>query len=119
MSWQDLGGFSTWGGDDGRQNAVRAWFFVALTVSFGAIIAALWIAIAHWFNAQAQPSPQPQPQPSPEPTPEPFPGPYLPPSQSILEEVVTHYNWPGVALILQNVLIFLSYVTLNTNKINK
>jgi hypothetical protein len=109
VSWQDLGGFS-WGADDGRQKLVRAWFFVSLIISFGSIIAALWIAIDHWFNASVVPQPDP-PAPQPEP-PAPSPddplGPSLPPSQSLLDEVVTHYNWPGVALILQNLLIFFS-----------
>lgn len=96
---------------------VRAWFFISLIISFGAIIAALWIAIEHWFNAVPQPAPipGPTPAPGPSPTPEPVPGPMLPPSQSMLDEVVAHYNWPGVALILQNVLIFLSYVTSHNN----
>lgn len=109
VSWSDLGGMS-WGADDGRQKMVRVWFFISLIISFGAIIAAMWIAIDHWFNGAPQPQPEPQPQPAPSPSPEPFPGPSLPPSQNMLDEVVQHYNWPGVALILQNVLIFFSYV---------
>lgn len=51
VSWEDLGG-SSWAAseDTGRQNRVRIFFFLSLVIAFGGIIAALWIAIEHWFN---------------------------------------------------------------------
>ena len=93
VSWQDLGGLSWGWSEGGRQKMVRAWFFVSLVVAFGSVIASLWMAIEHWFNVN-------EPNPGPEPAPTSISTSYDAPG--------VHYKWPGVALILQNVLIFVS-----------
>lgn len=71
MNWRDLGEMSFWGGD-GVQARVRLWLFFSLVVCFGGIIAAVWVASVHWFQASPQ------------------------------------YDWPGIALILQNFTIFVA-----------
>jgi len=70
VSWNDLNNNFLFG--DGVSTKARVWILFSFIVAFGGIAAAIWGAIAHWFQASPK------------------------------------SEWGGVALIIQNVLIFAS-----------
>ena len=71
VSWSDLNNNSLFS-NDGVSTKARVWLFVAFIIQFGALIAAIWIGIVHWFQ----------------------------------NEVVPKTQYGGVAIIIQNLLIF-------------
>eukprot|EP00028_Trichosphaerium_sp_Am-I-7-wt_P014412 CAMPEP_0168508360 /NCGR_PEP_ID=MMETSP0405-20121227/73_1 /TAXON_ID=498012 /ORGANISM="Trichosphaerium sp, Strain Am-I-7 wt" /LENGTH=139 /DNA_ID=CAMNT_0008525491 /DNA_START=53 /DNA_END=472 /DNA_ORIENTATION=+ len=71
VSWTDLDGFGF--GDDGSQKRTRFWLFGSFSIMFGALFAAVWLGIDHWFMKKDVPN-----------------------------------SWPGIALILENVIIMCS-----------
>jgi len=85
VSWTDLQGFGFGSLDDDVQKRARLWLFFSFTLSFGCVIAAVWIAIVHWFKRKPDAG-----------------------------EIFT--VWPGVALILQNILILFSAILYRFSK---